>query len=113
MSSVRLPRVACSTAIAAAHVVLPTPPLPPMKWTRGTDSAGVFVAFECRVDACDLVVLRREGRGPGTLPPIADLAQARQDIRLEMVEILLRHFTELHAHLCFQQLFAQRRVVVQ
>ena len=48
----------------------------------------VLVAFERGFDAGDPVVLRRERRGAGTLPPIPDLAQAREDVRLEHRRIL-------------------------
>src|SRR4051812_10807172 len=116
MTRVAIPRVAAATAIEAAHVVLPAPPFPPTKWNREVEGIGsaavVLVALECRVDAGDGVIPRRECCGGGTLPPVADVAQARQDVRLEAVEILLRHLAEFNPHLGGQQLLAQGGVVV-
>jgi hypothetical protein len=57
----RLPEAAARRAMAAAQVVLPTPPLPPMKWNRGRLGSVPLVlvsAFERRLDAGNLVVLR-------------------------------------------------------
>src|SRR6266542_3152759 len=121
ITRVRFPAAADTIARAAAQVVLPTPPFPPTKRyrvARGSDGArssvrGMLVAFEGGLDAGDLVVLRRERRGPGTLPPIANLAQARENLRLELVELCLAQLSELHAHLRRQQLLAKRGVVVQ
>ena len=59
------------------------------------------------------VVARRERRGAGTLPPIADLAQAREDVRSSSSNSSWRHLAELDPHLRREQLLAQRRVVVQ
>ena len=118
MRRVRLPAAADTTAIAAAQVVLPTPPFPPTNRYCGEGGsagsradtraavAGMLVAFECGVDTGDLVILRRERGGAGTLPPIADLAQARKNVRFQPVEIVLAQLTELDAHLRGQQLLA-------
>jgi hypothetical protein len=122
-TSVRRPRDAEATAIAAAHVVLPTPPLPPTSSTRGICryvsgeirrlDLSVLVAVERGLDADDLVVAGRE-RGPFAASlPLADLAQPGQDVRFELVELCLAHLAELDPHLGCEQLLAERRVVVQ
>ena len=62
--SVRRPARAARQPRAAAHVVLPTPPLPPTNLNVGTADAGrrsvVLVAFERGIDARDLVLAGRE-----------------------------------------------------
>src|SRR5688500_5596104 len=114
-TSTRAPEAAALTERAAAQVVLPTPPLPPMKWKRGLGELfDSFVsAFKGRFDAGDLEFAGIERGGATALLAVADLTQAREDVRLENRELVLSHFAELHAHLRGQELFAQRRVVVE
>jgi hypothetical protein len=73
----------------------------------------VIFPLERRIDAGDPVLLWRERGGPGTLPPIADVTQARENVRLEFIEFGVGHLSELHAHLGGEQLLTQCRVVVQ
>ena len=44
---------------------------------------------------------------------LLDLADAGEDVRFELVELLLAHLAELDPHLRVEQLLAQRGVVVQ
>src|SRR5688500_7230630 len=113
---VRWPARTASSPRAAAHVVLPTPPLPPTNLNVGvSDRRGslVLVAFERGIDARDLVLGGREGRRSGALAARANLAQPRQDVRLEGVEFRLAHFSEVQPHLRGEQFLAQVRVVVE
>src|SRR3954468_2924743 len=142
---------AASIANMAAHVVFPTPPLPPMnEYTRaprvsarpapvarlraaggpaeaqGAARARVqgsrrgvaarrsmFVAFERRLDAGDLHLLRRDRRGLAAALPRLDLADADDDVGFQVVELLLADLADLEAQLRHEQALAQDAVIVQ
>src|SRR5262245_55676294 len=91
----------------AAYVVLPTPPLPPTKCHL------MFVAFEGRLDPRDLHVLLRDGGGVAAALARLDLADARDDLRFEIVDLLLRQLAQLEAHLRVEEPLAQHGVVVE
>jgi hypothetical protein len=116
---VRAPDAASRIAMAAAQVVLPTPPFPPMNRKRGPVVparncvvSGMLVAFQRGVDFCDLVVRRRE-TARFFLATLADFPQAAQDVRLERLERFVAHFPEFDAHLRREELIAERTFVVQ
>src|SRR5262245_14500441 len=73
----------------------------------------MFVAFEGRLDAGDLHVLRRDAGGLAAAPALVDLAETDQDVALELVEFLLRQLAELEAHLRVEESIAESGVVVQ
>ena len=73
--------------------------------------SGVLVAFERRVDAGDLVVGR--GQAGFALTAFVNVAQAGHDVGFESRKLFFSQLTELHAHLCGEQLLAKRSVVVQ
>src|SRR5205823_8887372 len=73
----------------------------------------VLFSFEGRLDAGHFHVLRRDDAGLAAALARLDLADARQDVGLELVELLLAHLAELHAHLRVEQPLAQHGVVVQ
>src|SRR6266542_5782749 len=75
-------------------------------------SCSVFVAFEGRLDAGDLHVLRRNGGRLAAALAFLDLADADEDVRFKLVEFFLAHLAELDAHLSLEQALAQRVVVV-
>src|SRR3954447_7309306 len=106
--SVRRVRAA-SIANAAAQVVLPTPPLPPTKCQAGL----VFVPLKGGFDTGDLHVARRDDGRLASALPLSDLANPRDDLRLQLVERVLGHLTEFDAHLRRKQLVAQLPFVVQ
>src|SRR5439155_11725196 len=60
------------------------------------------------LDPADLVCRRNRERAPLSF----DLSNARKDVVLDLGEFLLGDFAELQAHLRFEQLLAQRRVVL-
>src|SRR6185503_800514 len=128
-ASTRCPDSASATAMAAEHVVLPTPPLPPKKrktvaevrrrrsamaaglGARGFVLARAFLVLFAReggLDPCDLHLAR--GRGGGAVA-LADLADAGQEVLLRLRELLFAVLTELPPHLRGQQLLAQDGVV--
>src|SRR6185436_4962963 len=108
-------RGAPSTESMAAQVVLPTPPLPPTKCHLAPSAVEglMFVAFEGRLDAGDLHLLRRDDRGLAAALAFLDLADAGDDVGLDLVELLLTDLLQLEAHLRVEQALAQHAVVVQ
>src|SRR6185503_4605628 len=99
--SVGRPARAASSPIAAAHVVLPTPPLPPTNLNVGLRDgrrSAVLVAFERGIDAGDLVVGGGERGRIGALPAFAELPPALEQVGLEAVELGLAHLAELETH---------------
>src|SRR5436190_13424146 len=90
-----------ASARAAAHVVLPTPPLPPK-------NRNLIVSLD--LDAGDFVF---RGHPDGRPMPTLDLADAREDAAFDLGEFGLCDVAELELHLRFEQLLAQRRVVVR
>jgi hypothetical protein len=117
--------------MAAEHVVLPTPPLPPKKRKSGAEArrrrsavaAGlrargfvfaraflVLLAREGRLHARDLHLAGRRGRSAVSL---ADLADAGQEVLLRLRELLFADLAQLTAHLRGQELLAQDGVVAE
>src|SRR5206468_2339544 len=104
----RSPARDAATALAAAHVVLPTPPLPPKnrncgwrlgacRWWRGRrrfDLDLMFVDFVGNrgFDAGDL---RPRGHGKGAGLRSFDFADAREHVAFELGEFLFGDLAEL------------------
>src|SRR5262245_17576638 len=94
-------------ANSAAQVVFPTPPLPPTRCHL------MFVAFEARLGAGDPHGLRRDGGRLAAVLAFPDLADAREDIGFELVELHLGQLSQLQSHLCIEQPLTERAVVVE
>src|SRR5687767_11216734 len=117
-SSTRWCARAAPRAAAAAHVVLPTPPLPPKNRKATLPAARVrvrvvvvpLVAAERRFDARDLVLTGFEG---GALRALADLPDALEQLALDLGELRVVDLAQLQAHLRGKQLLAQHGVVVE
>src|SRR5207245_1969681 len=93
-------------AAAAAHVVFPTPPLPP----KNRNLLFVLVADEGGLHARDLQLA---GPGRGCCVALPHLADARQQLSLRLAELLFRDLAQLQAHLRGEELLAQHGVVVE
>src|SRR5581483_3197370 len=106
-TSTRAPRSAAFSAYDAAHVVLPTPPLPPKKRKL---LAALVVAAKGGLDAGELPVERRERLAAAA--PLLQLANARQHLALGLREFLFGDLAQLEPHLRRQQLLAQPLGVV-
>src|SRR5262245_59083788 len=112
-----VPPRAASRAAAAASVVLPTPPLPAKKRNCGPPAARLALPFVVLVtgergfDAGDLVVAA--GDGVALAPrPLADLAQAGQQVLLQVRELRLVDLAQLQPHLRVEKLLAHEALVV-
>src|SRR5207247_3729554 len=115
-ASTRAPRRASATARAAAHVVLPTPPLPPKNAKCGGDgswrrrSVFVDVVGNRGFDAGDL---RAGGHREGARLGALDLADACDHVAFNLGELLIGDLAELELHLGFEELLAERGVVLR
>src|SRR6266536_637034 len=109
-TSTRRPERARPTAAAAEQVVLPTPPFPPKKRKRGDAAAGSAPPAAVRPARFVLVLLAREGgldprdphlarRRGGRGVARAHLADAGEQVALELREFLLRDLPQLQPHL--------------
>src|SRR6185436_1105867 len=72
-------------------------PLPPTKCHLAPSAVEglMFVAFEGRLDAGDLHLLRRDDRGLAAALAFLDLADAGDDVGLDLVELLLTDLLQL------------------
>src|SRR5437870_4504976 len=78
-----------------------------------TDGYSVLFPVERRFYSGDLEILRRDrGRFTAALR-CPDVADASEDVGLEVVELLLPHLAKLDAHLRFQQPLTEHAVVVE
>src|SRR5262245_23967883 len=115
----RLPERAAAAAHAAAHVVLPTPPFPPMNKNSGVDSRrassdvrrfavsllGVLqFVRDTRFDTRDFHI--RRSHTERALPRFLDRADGCQHVALDAGEFVLRDLAKLEPHLSFEQLLA-------
>jgi hypothetical protein len=108
IASTRRPAWASAIAHAAAHVVLPTPPLPAKKVKVGLTLAVFFVTFY--VNARDPVSRRH---GEGALPLAFHFPDRRDDVTLDLGELSVGDLAQFEAHLRFEEHFAERRIVLR
>src|SRR5262249_53664456 len=118
-SSTRFPSAAVAIAAAAAHVVLPTPPLPAKNRKRAGDVLSppgvpgpvplVLLPPHARLDAGDRELARlRALRGAA----LANVPDRVQELPLDLGELGLGDLAELELHLRGEKLLAIHGVVV-
>src|SRR5439155_6783149 len=119
----RAPAAAVATAVAAAHVVFPTPPLPAKKWNLGRWGAwgvrdappmsAIVLAILVPQGGFDAGDLQLAGIFLRAGAALADLADRVEELALGLGELLVGDLAELELHLGGEQLLAIGGIVVQ
>src|SRR5262249_47273341 len=114
-SNVRRPRLAKSAAIAAAKVVLPTPPLPTTSVVRGSESRSASSALTGSL--LGRIARHADWSAAGCLAePLAPgphLAETKHDVGLSPHVLRVVDVAHLELHLQLHQLLLDGRIVGQ